>query len=257
MPAYASTLELQRAFQILFSTDRQHITDVAIRLDLPKLNKAYRKKAFETHPDRSKALGINEADMTKRFNEVSSAYELLKPMAQDGVTFLNKKKTAPKTKKPFSTTPDTAQPNPKNTVKAKRGRQNMRSHYYQGATPGFEMKFNQFLYYTGMISWKTYIDAIIWENKQCPRFGRIARDWNFLSTNDVIEILRNKNYGEKFGEFAQRRGYLTLFQQMAIVGKQRILKPPPGQYFLEHGFFSTGQLDQMIEKIRVHNQKFR
>jgi DnaJ-class molecular chaperone len=41
---------------------------------------AFRKKALETHPDRARAIGTSETELTRRFKEVTLAYEILKPV---------------------------------------------------------------------------------------------------------------------------------------------------------------------------------
>lgn len=258
MPETPSLTELKKAFQILFNTDGFSGTDPFSPINLPELQRAFRKKALETHPDRSKLLGKSETELIRRFNEVSSAYELLKPIVQNGVCissttadfFKNRRKSSPvKEKKPAP---------PKEHAPFTRFRKTKlkRDSYYEGSLPKFEMSVGQFLYYSGMISWATYIAALVWEHRQCPRFGQIARTWHMLSRTDVMEILKEKTYYEKFGEYALRAGYLTLFQQMAIIGRQRLMKPPPGKYFLENGLFSPAQIDQIVESILLHNRKY-
>ena len=256
--------DLRWAVQLLFSVTSVDHSHTNIVLDLPKLKQAYRKKALETHPDRSKSLGKNEQELVKKFTAITSAYEMLKPIVENGESFHYhgpssdhessqglRKNVRNSHRRPghsrFRHPPDTM-----NTQKAKRT-----SHLYQGPLPGIELKFNQYLYYSGTIPWSTYIASVVWEHRQCPRFGQIAKEWGFLSSHNVLTILRDKKFNEKFGEFACRHGYLSTFQQMAVLGKQRILRPSPDKFFIDHGFFSQHQLDRFHEIIISHNKKCR
>lgn len=258
MPKTPSIIELKKAFQILFNNDGYTETDHFTIPDLSRLQKAFRQKALETHPDRSKLLGKNETEMVRRFNEVTTAFELLKPLVQNGDYFSWSDQTKVKERQTPSSIRKKTPPSPMNTQgENSRETKRPKSHYYKGALPRFEMTVNQFLYYSGIIPWKTYIEANVWENKKCPRFGQIARRWHILTAVDVREILKEKTCHEKFGEFALRTGYLTVFQQMAIAGRQRILKPPPGLYFLEKGLFSPDQIDRIHERILLRNRELR
>ena len=78
---YAETnSELIYACKVLFAHKTGFDFDFINGLDPSGLKLAYRKKALETHPDRSKALGRTEEEMNSLFKEVSSAYEILAPI---------------------------------------------------------------------------------------------------------------------------------------------------------------------------------
>ena len=62
--------DLLKACQILFNTDiRMASSDFFLNIDTKILKNAYRKKAFETHPDRSRILGENEDQMIRKFKD--------------------------------------------------------------------------------------------------------------------------------------------------------------------------------------------
>ncbi len=62
------------------------------------------------------------------------------------------------------------------------------------------------LFYSGLVSWKTYIKALIWQRRQRPLIGQIALHWGLLTLPDIRDILAARRLGEKFGESAVRQG---------------------------------------------------
>jgi hypothetical protein len=101
------------------------------------------------------------------------------------------------------------------------------------------------------------IDAFVWQKKQRPLFGQIAKDWGYLTPGDIISIIRQKKYHDRFGDYALRNGYLTPFQQMAVAGKQRICQPLIGCHFIRKGFISESQMKSISQRVFSHNMKFR
>jgi hypothetical protein len=120
--------------------------------------------------------------------------------------------------------------------------------------PKRKLLIGQFLYYSGLISWQTLIDAIVWQRKQRPRIGEIALEWKMLSVKDVQRILQWKRLNEKFGERAVILGYLNRFELMALLGKQRNLNYPLGEYFVRHKILRVKELEFMVERHLTHNK---
>ncbi len=132
------------------------------------------------------------------------------------------------------------------------------SEYYNNIfLPNIEMLFGQFLFHNNVISWKTLIEAIIWQRNQRPLFGQIAKNWKILSDDEIKKIIIGKNSTERIGDYALRNGFISLFEFMAIIGKQRSLQQPIGEYFINNGSISRTTLDAMIMKQRKHNLKVK
>ena len=112
----------------------------------------------------------------------------------------------------------------------------------------------RFLYYSSIISWRTLIQAILWQWRQRPLIGHIALEWGMLSAHDIRMILKGRNISERFGEFAVRKGYLTSFELMALLGKQRKSHYLIGEYFVKQGIFLGQDIDIMVERQRIHNR---
>lgn len=237
-----SSTDIVRACQILFSPEASCSLAFLNNLDTPTLKTAFRKKALETHPDRAQALGKHEADQEKRFLEVKMAYEALLPVAEKTVVY--RYQTRPRKKPQYENTTHDAMPR---KAKAKM------ASYYGGAIPNQRLRLGQYLYYSGIITWRHLIDAISWQRRMKPRYGQIALEWNIITLHDVVLILQEKDRQERFGEYARRRGYITGFQHLAIMGKQQMFHRPFGEYFVLHGILSQRQLDIIVKRAINHN----
>ena len=234
--------EVFDACGLLFGSKVEISLDFLKYLELSGLRSAYRKKALETHPDRAKTLGRDEAKMNDRFREVTLAYEKLIPIVRNkgavplrgqSIAKINNEKTNAKrqAKKDFS-----------DLFNAKK-------------IPKRELLFCQFLYYSGLISWNTLIRAITWQRKQRPLIGQIALEWKMISYNEIQRILMCRNFRGKFGERAIRLGYLSRFQLMALLGKQRNLQCPIGEFFVNEGILRIQDMETLVEWQKIHNRK--
>ena len=235
----SSMLEISKACKVLFGPEVEVSVDFLTYLQPEGLKSAYRKKALETHPDRSNTTQKEKRHLNELFVEVNSAYRKLQPLVK-GNTFRESEKQQKKA--PFN------------------GRHRERngsfsSSFNTNSIPKRSLRIGQFLYYSGLISWQTLIDAIVWQRRHRPRIGEIAVRWNMLSDMDVRRILEQKGLNEKFGERALFLGYLNRYELMALLGKQRILKFPIGEYFVRHGILRTEDIEYMVRQHLIHNKK--
>lgn len=221
-----SMFEVSEACRVLFGPEIEVSVDFLKYLQPEGLRSAYRRKALETHPDRTNAYQKDERRVNDRFIEATLAYHKLKPIIGGDTPFQPKKRRRENFSHPV---------NPKNIPKRK-------------------LLIGQFLYYSGLISWQTLIDAIVWQRKQRPRIGDIALEWKMLSKTDVQRILRWKGLNEKFGERAILLGYLNRFELMALLGKQRNLKYPIGEYFVRHRIIRVTDMEFMLKRHQAHNK---
>ncbi len=233
-----SMFELSEACRVLFGPEVVVSVDFLKYLQPEGLRSAYRKKALETHPDRSSAVEKSEQHTNDRFIEATLAYHKLRPLIGGNTLFQleNRRKETAHGQKTTKRKEDFSYPiSTKNIPKRK-------------------LLIGQFLYYSGLISWQTLIDAIVWQRKQRPRIGEIALEWKMLSVEDVQRILKWKGLNEKFGERAVILGYLNRFELMALLGKQRNLKYPLGEYFVRHKILRVKELEFMVKRHLTHNQ---
>lgn len=238
-------MEIFTDYQLFFGCGKANPVEHLRNISLSELKAAYRKKVMETHPDRAIALGKAATEMHKRFKDVATAYQRLITFVQgkDGDVLdeideevCNKK-------------------NHEKIVVQQKPKTSGAEFFYNGAIPKRKLLIGQYLYYCRHISWKTLIEAIIWQKKQRPRIGQIALDWGILSVDDVKMILAERTYKEKFGEFAYRNGYLTYFEFLAVLGRQYRLQPPIGKYFTIQNVIGDEELEEMIEKLKIWNNE--
>ena len=236
-------VEIINACRLLFPAEVIVNPGFLNTIDDDDLKTAFRKKALKTHPDRSIALGCSQEELSRKFQEVSSAYKTLQAYFLQRPLHGPQSQTRQWTWRPYYSM-KTARPTPKD-------------FFYKGALPQRELRLGEYLYYSKKISWRTLIKAIVWQKKQRPLFGQIARDWNFLTDDDIRLILKKKTRDEIFGECARRFGFLSKFQQMAVTGRQRQLQPLFGMHFVEIGFLSVAQIDILVGLNKQHNYRVR
>ena len=236
-----SMFEVSEACRVLFGPEIEASVDFLKYLQPEGLKSAYRKKALETHPDRSSIFQEDGPSMNDRFIEATLAYNKLKPLVGGNMPFRLENRRDRK----------------KNHRTATKRNQNRDfSHGSRsGSIPKRKLLIGQFLYYSGIISWQTLVDAIVWQRRQRPRIGEIALGWKMLSDMDIQRILRWKRLNEKFGERAVLLGYLNRFELMALLGKQRSFKFPIGEYFVRHNILSLKDMESMVRKHQAHNEE--
>lgn len=253
MPAqHATSIELFQACETIFGPEVKVSSDFLKCLQPVGIKTAYRKRAFETHPDRAVSLGSFAGDLNAQFINVRQAYERLLSFVETkngmnaGAACFNG----------FTTTRQAyAFHGYRQNKKSHHNRKykNHPDHFYSGGVPRGNLLLGQFLYYSGLISWRTLIDAICWQRRQRPLFGQLAASWGLISVRDISRILTIKTFDEKFGECAFRVGYLSSFEQFALIGKQRKLQRPFGEYFVECGILSPEDLINIARKQQLHN----
>ncbi|MCF8082675.1 MAG: J domain-containing protein [Deltaproteobacteria bacterium] len=237
-----SMTEANKACSILFGPQVKASLDFFTYLQPSGLKSAYRKKALETHPDRAGAVGEDRAVMTKRFLEATVAYQNLLPIIESNGAVLSPR-------------PMYGSKGWERRPKKKTGPAARTDHVYAGDLPKRSLLIGQFLYYSGVISWKTLIDAIVWQRGQRPLIGQLARDWRKLSEHEIQIILMRRRLGEKFGECAIRAGYLTRFEVMALLGAQSRRQRPIGEYFLRQNILGTREMEHMLRRQQSHNRR--
>jgi hypothetical protein len=261
MPATQTTSsELFQACETIFGPDVKVSDDFLEYLQPIGIKTAYRKRAFETHPDRAMALGAFAGDLNTAFINIQEAYERL-------LSFVETKDGRNVSAPYFNGFKTQQEPSYQNTRQHKGGQKKGHNnpkhankkykshpdHFYTGSVPKGNLMLGQFLYYSGLISWRTLIEAICWQRRQRPLIGQIAMAWGLVSSQDVIRILTVRTFDEKFGECALRAGYISSFEQFALVGKQRQLQSPFGEFFIQSGILSSKDIMSVAQKQKLHN----
>lgn len=247
------TSQLYDACHVLFGSDIDVSVDFLRYLQIPGLKAVYRRKALETHPDRAIALALPTVTLEEQFKKINSAYQELQDYLENPLRFklmddgFRKRPTSHK----MHTWSGTQSRQTDSRSEA------YRRQVYKGTVPKRALLFGQYIYYYGYIAYRQLIDAIIWQRIQRPLIGNIAVRCKWLYEDDVREILKQRLRGEKFGESALRGGYLTPEELRIILGRQRVLQPRIGKYFVEKRILTSSLVEKMAEGFGHHNRQYR
>lgn len=271
--------ELFDACRVLFGTDLNITRDFLEYLQASGLKTAYRKRALETHPDRIAALGISvQQDNNDLFRQVQTAYEdltsyldarrkgvIIKPSAtsQNRWQYANNGTTrnSNHTRSSSSRTQKqqthrqrthsksyTKQPHPDTDRWNIDGR-------FSGIIPERELRLGHYLYYSGLISWRQIIQALVWQRANRPRLGQLGLRFGWLDNTDILNVLRSRKNPEPFGEAAVNLGLLTEQQLNTLIWRQKSLQRRIGEFFVEENIIATEKLAAMIRLHQQHNAK--
>lgn len=249
MSTASNAREISSAFKVLFGADVE-VTDEFLRTLVPSdLKETFRKKAMELHPDRARIQGRNENDMAEHFKAVTQAYSSL-------LAFLSTEDPSTAGHRPAPQPRDYLREEPAGYKTSKPG-ENTRDHFWRGQIPESRLLLGQYLFYSGIVSWRTLINAISWQRLQRPSFGRIATTWKFLTSDELHAISTGRLFGEKIGGSALRLGYMTPYQHSTVLGFQRWLQRPIGEYFAEKEILQPGEIRYLVQTVLRHNARFR
>ena len=280
MEPVAAEKELFRSCEIIFGPELSISREFLDYLQLSGIKSAYRKRAMETHPDRA---GL-ENDRVQRqhhdlFHSVQEAYENL-------ITFLDAKEKGyclppparpaqprqpprpapvkPQRPQPAKANRTTAGPRPqaRTGTRTQAGFGNSAGQpstfwntesLYQGPLPNRRLLLGHFLYYSGLINWRTIIQALIWQRTERPRLGEIGQRFGLLNEADVVQILRNRPTLQPFGQTAMDMGLLSQPQLQMLVAHQKRLQKKFGEFFLEKRILQAGELRALLQQYQEHN----
>ena len=254
METELSTSQLYDACHVLFGSEIDVSVDFLRYLKIPGLKAVYRRKALETHPDRAIALALPSGTLEEQFKKINSAYQELHDYLENPLRFQFNDGFRKRPNQPSQKMHSWSGARSRQTDARPEG---YRRQFYKGTVPKRALLFGQYIYYYGYIAYRQLIDAIIWQRIQRPLIGNIAVRWKWLYEDDVREILKQRLLGEKFGESALRGGYLTPEELRIILGRQRILQPRIGKYFVERRILTSSLVEKMAEGFRHHNRQYK
>jgi hypothetical protein len=203
---------------------------------LEELKKAFRAQSLRLHPDRARALGRAENILTREFQEVNDAYRLLLP-------FIDRNKPR------FVFT---APPRP-----ARNAGPGTDFFWKLDRLPPVRLRFAQFLYYKGLVSFRTMIRAIVWQGERRPRAGQLGLERRLLTREQINSVLRRKRIREPFLGAAVRLGYLSEPARRTILAAQRACGLPIGRFFVDEGILTPERLGALLAECARHNQSLR
>ena len=281
METVVAEKELFRSCEIIFGPELTISREFLDYLQLSGIKSAYRKRAMETHPDRA-ALENNRVQRQRHdlFHSVQEAYEnlltfldakekgyCLPPPARRAQPRTQPPRPAPaKPPRPQQAKPSHAKSGPRQHTRAKaqttadfRSTATQPSMFwdteslYQGPVPNRRLLLGHFLYYSGLINWRTIIQALIWQRTERPRLGEIGQRFGLLNEADVVHILRNRPILQPFGQTAMDLGLLSQPQLQMLVAHQKRLQKKFGEFFLEKKILDPNELRSLLQQYQEHN----
>jgi len=227
------------ACRVLFGSDLQISRDFLRYLQPAGAQSAFRQMAKKTHPDKHhNAPELVKSRQSQLFQDVNQAHKLLQNYLRQRDLF-----AARATQYPSRPASQRNEPRP-------------RPFTSNGKIPARPLQFGQYLYYRGLISFRTLACALVWQRQQRPVLGQIAQRWGWLASADVRQILNCRIRG-RFGERAEHLGLLNTLQVRALLLHQRTRQLKLGTYFIEQGIFSAEELERLLACLAAHNQQYR
>ncbi|MGA2330232.1 MAG: J domain-containing protein [Syntrophales bacterium] len=257
----STSSDLHRACTVLFGTDANLSGDFLKCLKVSRLKRAYRKRAFETHPDRATALAESPSSLTERFREVTLAYNQLNTFLEYPWRYSHSGYAAHRPHEHDSArkrqrTHETHDQKRAGSCAHRSTYHGMSEHLWQGGLPRKQLLLGRFLYYSGIISMKNLIEAIVWQRSKRPMVGNIAVRWDWLDQNDIRSIVSMRRRGEKFCECALRCGYISSYQRTILLARQRMLQPLIGSFFVDRRIITPQEMERIVEQFHTHNRKY-
>ena len=249
-----SESEVLRACQTLFGPEVDICKGFLFYLQPEGARSAYRRKAKETHPDLFACDSPQmQKEQTRLFRDIADAYDIVTrfiEQRQDGHWLSDSHK--PRNASRPGTTPGRKErpaPCPGHDAAPRRNERLV--------LPKQRMQIGRFLYYRGYISYRMLIDALIWQRKQRPVIGDIARQWGWLNSEGLDLVLQAGRRGGLFGEKAVDLDLLSAFQVRVLLSFQHSRQQRLGKYFMEQKVLRPDQLDALLDELRHHNEKVK
>jgi hypothetical protein len=203
--------------------------------DASLLKKSFRRRSLSAHPDRALALGRKSEALTREFQRLSDAYRLLLPLVGGGpAVHVWQRRAAAQASRPPSAPPD---------------------FFWRLKTPpAVPLRFAQYVYYRGLVSYRSLIRVLVRQMRERPRTGEIAVARGALTRPQVNTVLATQARGERFLQTAARLGYLADPEARRILSRQRSLNLPVGEIFVAEGLLTSRTRDALLREFREHNR---
>jgi len=221
------------------------------------LKTAFRKKAKETHPD---LFTVHDRQVQQRqtelFRVVNDAYDIMRKYCErrDRAGVRTHRRTRAHTPRPAQAAPPTARRRASAATKSFRVTEE--GWLYRGVVPERRHEIGRYLYYRGSIPYHVLLKALAWQMRQRPALGAIAKRWGWLNDKHISAILSFRGMPRLFGQRALHLGFLSSYQARILLAYQRTLQKRLGQYFVDNGYLSRAEMEQLVDELTAHNARF-
>ncbi len=257
--------EIHQAWHALFGAEGAPDDGALARLEPEEIRRAFLRSARLCHPDLARSVGENEASLTRRFQQLQTAYSILLAYVDSGPGSRHEPEPEPEPE-PESEPESELKPTPNLKNWSARVRAaaadadwgsaavSMSGAHWIGPIPTKPLRLGRFLYHTGRISREALSDALHWQRAQRLPFGSLAVDLGLLDPLELGTVLDARRMGERIGRTAVRLGLLTPQVRDWLVSHQQRAQRPLGAYFVERGVLSEQDLSAVLQEQQHHNQ---
>ncbi len=223
-------MKYRESMVLLFGENGVKSSTASFFITQSELRRAYYSKAKRFHPDRSAINGEDPAEQSRKFKMIADAYNYLLKYRSQKHCFNNNSSN-------------------RDYYSAKAG-------FYKGNIPLKQLRFAEYLYYKGIISWNDLIASICWQVRNRPKFGDIAKNLNFIDSNTLKELICEPSVNKKIGERAIEREIINYYQLFVILGMQKKVDMPIGRYFILKGIITNDQAQKLNKELQNRNLTF-
>jgi hypothetical protein len=242
---------LLEACRTLFGSQLCLSNDFLDSLQPSGVRSAFRNQAKAHHPDRHVGSSAQvRSQQAERFREIRQAYELI----IDDLKRRHDKRANPR--RPLPKTQPPRRPPQSQRSCSFSTRSGLRpTPLSVPSVPSIPLEFGMYGYYLGKLSYPQLIEALVWQRRQRPTLGAIALRWGWLSELRIARIVEHRGQAMRFGRKAVELGYLQGHQVKALLRHQRSLQQRIGQYFVEQGYLTAAEVEQISSGLERHNAR--
>lgn len=265
MSAILSETEIFKACRTLFGAEVDLSLDFLSYLQPSGAKTAYRQKVKETHPDTFAGDAAQQRRQTGLFQEVAAAYELIGhffKQRERGVSLAGRCHSSPRPPQPQPAKPPggfrsrrPTQERPQARRTPGWGNSPRQPHLYCGNLPGRTLEFGLFLYYQRLIDYRQLVAALVWQRRQRPNLGDIAKRWGWLNDQEIRNILNSRGHLRRFGEKAVHLQYLSERQLQTLLYYQRSQQQRLGDFFVENKILAAADIERLVLEQQAHNRQ--
>lgn len=231
------------ACRVLFGTEVQLSRDFLFYMQPGGVKSAFRQKAKQIHPDMFATASADEYErQTELFRDVNEAYKLL-----DRFTASDQKRLWTPADQETTFRYNAASAEPADSAPEEEDL----------CLPRRYLEAGLYLYHRGVISYAEMIEALVWQRRQRPVIGDLARRWGWLEEADINALNRKRTFRGRFGARAVHHGYLTPFQVQVLLRYQQRCQQPFAQYFVEQGILKADEVERFMREQARHNSKYK
>lgn len=224
------------------------------RVTTADIKSAFRKRIRSYHPDSTRSALHNSGELVSSLISArDTLISYLHKMQQQNINQTdyrrfeggNRQQTRTTPIRPYVVRPE------RTTVEKQPKKENER--YYSGVFPTYRLKFGQFVYFAGEVSWQDLVRGIRWQRDQRPPFGEIAKAWGWLTDKDIQAIRAATEIPGMFGERAVSLGLLSEKQAAFLARHQHHCQPRLGEYFILKQILLASDINRLLAAMKLHN----